>query len=139
MGYYVRANCLPFRMKKKNFDEAYRLMCELNNLPDSEKRGGGNNERWFSWMDANYPETCADFLAILDALGFHPEFDKLTGDIVDLEYDSKIGQEDLFFRAIGHLVEPNSFIYWEGEDGEKWRWVFDGKGMSTQHGLVTYA
>lgn len=139
MGYYVRAYCSPFRMKKKNFDEAYRLMCELNNLPDSVKNGCGGGERWFSWMDAKYPETCADFIAILDALGFHPEFDKSTGDIADLEYDSKIGQEDLFFRAIGHLVEPNSFIYWEGEDGAKWRWVFDGKGMSTQHGLVTYA
>ena len=139
MGYYVRANCQPFRLQKQHFEEAYRLMCELNNLPDSEKRGGGNEKRWFSWMPENYHETCLNLADILDALGFHPTFDELTEDITDLEYDSKIGQEELFFGAIGHLVEPNSFIYWEGEDGEKWRWVFDGKSMSVQHGVVTYA
>jgi hypothetical protein len=139
MGYYVRAECQSFRLKKEHFEEAHRLMCALNKLPDENKRGGGGGKRWFSWMPENYDETCLNLADILDCLGFHPQFDELSGDIIDLEYDSKIGQEELFFRAIGHLVDDKSVIYWDGEDGAKWRWVFNGEKMGVQFGTVVYA
>jgi hypothetical protein len=144
MGYYVRSWENNFRLKKEKFDEAYTRMCLLNTTHHEEKRGGSWSEgeqkkKWFSWIDENYPETCTDVLEIIKALGFEIVLDTNTGDIAALQYDSKMGQEELFFQSIGDLVEKDSFIVWDGEDGEKWRWFFDGQKMVIQTGKVVYA
>jgi len=73
MGYYVRLEESTAVLPKKHQAEAYRRMCALNDN-DERKQGGswsdGQEEKWFSWMDPNYPDTCADAKAILADLGF---------------------------------------------------------------------
>lgn len=77
-------------------------------------------------MDENYPETCANAQEILTELGFETEFDE-AGNLLITEYDSKEGQEDLFFQSIAHLIPSESYMLWIGEDGEKYAWIFDNK------------
>jgi hypothetical protein len=52
-----------------------------------------------------------------------------SGDIVIQSYDSKTGQEDLFFKKIGDLVKAGSLMQWRGEDGARYGWFFDGAKM----------
>ncbi len=66
MGYYVSIDSSTFVLEAKYYDEAYKAMCALN-LFDTIKRGGSYNKdklsgvvtenKWFSWMSPNYPET----------------------------------------------------------------------------------
>lgn len=66
----------------------------------------------------------------MTALDFQVSFDD-DGNVTDLAYDNKSGQEELFLNAIAPLVKEGSYIGWQGEDGEMWVNVFKGGVMVT--------
>ena len=156
MGYFVDTTEQGMMIKKDQFDNCYKAMCKLNDNDDVKRGGGWNNSgvssdsprpkelnyhpaKWFSWMDANYPDTCKDMVEIFQALGFEEiNFDK-DGNLVNLGYSSKTGQEELFFNAIAAFVEKGSYMNWRGEGDEHWQWVFDGNKMKVKNGIVTYS
>ena len=125
MGYYVYIQQSTFKLPAKDYDAAYEAMCALNQYDDI-KRGGsfggpGKDIKWFSWMAEDYPSECSNAQEILEMLGFAcvEEDNALTID----QYDSKMGQEDLFLEAIcpwasGHIV-------WCGESGDSWMDNYD--------------
>ena len=152
MGYWVNIIEGAVTIPKANLEEAYKRMCALNDN-DAIKRGGqwggevssesprpeGMNyhpARWFSWMDADYPSTCADAKAILRELGF--ELEDRDGDLFIFGYDSKIGQEELFLDAISDLCTKDSFLVWRGEDGEMWRQEFGSKEMVVKTPVINW-
>lgn len=147
MGYYVSIYEGSATLPADKLDEAYKLMCALNDN-DEIKRGGSwggetdkdsarpeglnyHPHRWFSWMDANYPETCPDAFTILQQLGFEMERTE-DGSIIIGGYDNKTGQEDLFLNAICPLLTKDSFFVWRGEDGDTWRDEFGGATTVTK-------
>lgn len=152
MGYWVNIIEGEVTIPKANLEEAYKRMCALNDN-DAVKRGGqwggevssesprpeGMNyhpARWFSWMDANYPETCSDAKAILRELGF--ELEDRDGDLFIFGYDSKVGQEELFLDAISDLCTKDSFLVWRGEDGAMWRQEFGTKEMVVKTPVINW-
>jgi len=127
MGYYIFLEQSTAVLPKGNQAEAYKRMCALNDH-DENKNGGSfgpdGEEKWFSWMDANYPDTCADAKAILMDLGFW--FDENEdGDLLFTEYDSKMGQESEFLRCIGDLLRGE--MVWRGEEQDLFRYTFGAK------------
>jgi hypothetical protein len=148
MGYFVNITDQNFFVSKDNFDAAYKAMCALNDRDDLKRGGswGGDGinadsprpegmtyhpARWFSWMPANYPEVCKDFLSILKEMGFDTDLDA-DGNLILVHYDNKTGAEDHFFSVIAPFVKDGSFIEWRGEDGAEWRWFFTGGKVSEQ-------
>jgi hypothetical protein len=141
MGYYVRITNSNVFIPKVKQEAAYKALCALNTA-DSLKGGGSYGpppeggpsvclKRWFSWMDANYPEKCKDLKEVLEEVGFDVELSE-AGDILSLGYDSKTGDEEHFLNALAPFVANGSFIEWQGEDGEKWRHEFDGHKIRTR-------
>jgi hypothetical protein len=145
MGYFVRTLQSDFRIKEENFEKAYDALVALNDNDEIKSGGsyGGDGisadsprpagkthhpARWFSWMDANYPEKYEDLPSILEALGFELLIEKGVG-IRAIFYDSKIGDEVHFLRALAPFVEDNSYLLWSGEDGATWGQVFVGGKM----------
>lgn len=130
MGYYVNLVESTVVLSKSNLDEMFRCFHRLEVNYDHMKRGCGYNngqvyEKWFSWMN-DWTKECEDAVDVVNRLGFvlyeYDDHWKVS------DYDNKMGQEDLFFRSIAHLVNDGSYMCWEGEDEEKWGWVFeDGK------------
>lgn len=128
MGYYVRIVRSDAVIPKANLTRAYEKMCALNVTHDAQKRGGSysggkKTESWFSWMDANYPETCKDAKAVLEQLGFDCEYNA-QGDLLIQGYDNKMGQEDLFLKAIEN--EATGQIRWVGEEDDVYYTNFKG-------------
>jgi hypothetical protein len=128
MGYNVSIKTSTAKIPAQNLTKAYQVMCALNVTHDNEKRGGSwsggkQTSKYFSWMDANYPETCKDAQAVLEQMGFYCDYND-AGDLVIESYDSKMGQEDLFMESIKYLAEGK--IDWFGEDGETWTTEFFG-------------
>lgn len=126
MGYYVEIEKSTAVIPAANLERAYKKMCALNTTHDHLKRGGSNRGgKWFSWMDENYPNTCKDAQAVLEALGFYTHYE--NGDLHIDGYDNKTGQEDLFLSAIENDVKGE--IEWRGEDGERWTTLFYGDNV----------
>jgi hypothetical protein len=131
MGYNVEIIKSTAKIPAANLDRAYQKMCALNVTHHKDKRGGSwsagkRDTAWFSWMDANYPETCKDANAVLEQLGFYTSFNE-QGDLLIEGYDSKMGQEDLFLKAIENEVSGE--IEWVGEDHERWTTVLKGDNV----------
>jgi hypothetical protein len=128
MGYYVNIVSSTMRIPQANLQRVYDKMCALNITHHDQKNGGSwdagqQTGKWFSWMDANYPETCPDARSILNALGFETQYDT-AGDLLVTGYDSKMGQEDLFLSSIEN--DAIGKIIWCGEDDERWTTKFFG-------------
>ena len=152
MGYFANITNQNFFVPKENFDAAYKAMCALNDRDDLKSGGswGGDGitsdsprpegmtyhpAKWFSWMPANYPAVCKDFLSILKELGFEYDLDD-SGNLGLVHYDNKTGAEGHFFEAIAPFVQDGSFIEWRGEDGGEYRWLFTN-GTCSEQTVVT--
>lgn len=148
MGYYTFLNNHNMFLDRKYFDEVYKKMCELNDY-DELKRGGmlGSNndtvegerypkDKWFSWMDYNYPETCKNMIQILEQIGFDIETDN-DGNLIGLGYNNKSGNEDYFLSCFAGYIKDGSFIEWTGEDSEdRYRFVFKDGIMIKEEGQI---
>jgi len=130
MGYNVSIDSSTFVLEAKYYDEAYKAMCALN-LFDAIKRGGSystdpktgiqTENKWFSWMSPNYPDTLVTANQIFQEIGFEINVSDLGTEIYG--YDDKTGQEDLFLEACCPWAYGN--IEWWGEDGTKWMDNYD--------------
>lgn len=143
MGYYVETTDCDFTIKKENYGEAYRLLCELNahdelktggcyppceTRPEHSKSIARNPNVWFAWMPWNYDEVYDSAIEILKAVGFTVE--ETDGGISFVSYDTKSGCEEEFLAALAPVVEKGSYIEWEGETyGDLYRYEFDGESM----------
>lgn len=140
MGYYVNTEDVNILIKKEDFDAVYKIMCELNDH-DELKRGGsygGNNDqqpgdrysrnKWFSWMDWNYPETCSNLQEVLNQVGFEVSYND-NGDINRLSYSNKTGNEDYFLACLSGYTPDGSYIEFNGEESNDYfRYLYvDGK------------
>lgn len=140
MGYYIGTEDVNIFLDKKHFEDVYKKMCELNDYHDLKRGGsfGANTDavegdkyprnKWFSWMEYNYPEIYSDMDSILKSLGFEIEYDK-DGNLVGLGYWDKSGNEDYFFSCFAGFVKDGSYINMKGEETEDYyRYIFkDGK------------
>lgn len=150
MGYYVSTMNADFRIPAENLDKAYDALCALN-ARDELKTGGGGREvkpddsqsvandptRWFSWMPWNYDEVYTTADEILNALGFET-YKEDNGDVTILYYDSKMGAEEHFLRALAPFVTDGSYVEWRGEDGSMWRQEFGNGEMTELEGEIVW-
>jgi hypothetical protein len=134
MGYNTRIKHSTAMILAENKDEVLQIWKDLNSSEnDHLKRGGAYRDgskhtAWFSWMPANYDQTVTSADDVLSELGFETALDP-DGNILICEYDSKRGQEDLFFKHASHLIKGQ--IMWEGEDGSTWVWEL-GKQLAIE-------
>jgi hypothetical protein len=148
MGYYVGIEDTNIFIDKKDFNEVYKKMCELNDYHDLKRGGsfGANSDavegdryprnKWFSWMDYNYPEIYSDMASILEALGIEIYYDN-DGNLIGLLYNDKTGSEDYFFSCFAGFVKDESYICMKGEENEDYyRYIFKGGKMYLQRAEV---
>lgn len=156
MGYYTRITETNMFISKDDFVYCYEAMCKLNDRDDLKKGGswgGGNGisadnprpegmtyhpAKWFSWLDANYPEKCKTMQDILFELGFEDIKLDEDGNLIDLWYDNKTGDEALFLQIISPYVKAGSYVNWIGEDGTRYQFFFNGKEMIMKAGVISW-
>jgi hypothetical protein len=147
MGYYTQTTDSHIEIPEKNLDAAYAALCELNNHNEL-KRGGSypgltdapedkpRKDKWFSWMDWNYHETCKSVKEILEALGF--ECEQSDGTLNVYGYDNKTGDENVFFHTLAPFIPDGQYIEWRGEDGYMYRWEFENGKMLEKEAVITW-
>lgn len=134
MGTYTRIADQNFFLPRDKFEEAYKAVCELNNRNDL-KTGGRHPklegyednvprpDYWFAWVDWNYHETCKNLIEVLKEFGFETTQNE-NGDIIQLDYDSKIGNEFELFKVLAPFIKEASFISWVAEE-YGYTWYFE--------------
>jgi hypothetical protein len=134
MGYNVTIKHSTATIPKKNCEDVLQIWKDLNK-PENDhlKRGGAYRDgkkhtAWYSWLNANYDLTVTSVEDVLTELGFETVLDH-EGNVLICEYDSKRGQEELFFKRVAHLMTGQ--IQWEGEDGGTWVWHLGNKDTVT--------
>ena len=129
MGYYVNIVDNNFVLPAKNKEAAYEAVCRINAPEYNYLKNGGSwgpgeeREYWYSWMPADYPAETEKLEDVLDLLGFAYVITG-DGDITDLQYDNKTGNEAIFFLAMAPYVQDGSTVTWVGEDHHAWIWEF---------------
>ena len=130
MGYYVSIKKSTAVIPAHNKATVLAIWKDLNKPENNHlKRGGSYNgggeksRHWYSWMDADYDQTCNSVEEVLDMLGFYYTSHD-NGDVSIDGYDSKTGQEDLFLERVENLLTGE--IEWLGEEGETWTTKFKG-------------
>ena len=146
MGYVVSLENADFSIPKEHWDAAFEAVCELNEH-DELKSGGGQGEKWFSWMLPDYPRVAREeyltrkrphpLMVVFEELGFDWLVEDERGFCLTY-YDNKSGDEDEFLLAVAPFVRPGSVLDWLGEDGAMWRQEFDGKTITTKTGRVVF-
>ena len=113
MGYCMEQVDSKFHIKKENFEKA------LQTLKTKNPQGNFINKDENEFID------CRTIFEALDKRCWHLIED---GDINEICFEGEKSHSDLeLFDSFAEFVEKGSYIQMSGEDGEIWRWVFDGK------------
>lgn len=127
MGYYIDFRGCDFRIKASNKEAA---LSALKKLFVKRKQLG-----WVSQEDIKDKTSLED---ALEECRWDTE-NSIEGDIDCIRFNGeKSGDDEIIFDAIAPYVEKDSFIEMQGEEGEMWRWVFDGEHCKEIYPTVTW-
>lgn len=80
----------------------------------------------FRWVESSRLQKASSVEAQFKEWGWPVTLDP-AGDVVGISLDGeKLGDEIELFKAIAPFVKRGSFIDMHGEEGDNWRWYFDG-------------
>lgn len=130
MGYYIEMTDSKFKIKKENFEKALENLKSVF-VPENMNCCDyiyGKQYPHFSWVNTDEVLRSTTLGDALEEIRYEPEYNN-NGDICNVEFTGqKYGSEKVFFNALAPYVESGSYIAFEGEDGDKWKWSFnDGK------------
>ena len=135
MGYFIDLKDQYFHIKAENVP---LVLEEIRGMAKDVKMGGGRstiNGRVtysFAWADTKIIKSAKSLDEAMEEFRYTPNYDK-KGDVDYLDYsESKIGDEEIMFRRIAPFVESGSYLEYEGEDGERWRWTFNNGEMDEE-------
>lgn len=126
MGYYINMIDNQFKIKKENFEMA---LDGLKNAFVPENMNcydyiNGQTYPHFSWVDTHSVLKSRSLGEALKKIRYEPEYND-AGDICNVDFTGqKYGSENVFFAALAPYVEDGSYIAFEGEDGDTWKWQF---------------
>lgn len=91
----------------------------------------------FSWVHPDFWKATT-LERILRYWNFAPTVSK-DGDVIDLEHTgAHVGDEKYLFEALAPFVRAGSHIIFHGEEGEAWRWWFDGTTVQYHVATLTF-
>jgi hypothetical protein len=115
MGFRMAQNDSKFRIKAADTVPALRAIKDLVT--------GGKS---YAWVNAVTVQRCRHIIDAMKAWGWTLD-ESEEGDIVGITFSSeKAGDDHVLLQAIAPFVEAGSYIEMHGEEGTRWRWIFDG-------------
>lgn len=112
MGYCIWQEDGKFTIKRESFDAALAAIKAIKGSP--------------SWTTSAFKKA-KTLKEAFDDWRWNIEYTD-TSDVTDIGFEGeKAGDDKLLFDAVAPFVEAGSFIEMSGEDGTRWRWMFDGK------------
>lgn len=131
MGYCIEMTESKFAIKKDNFENALKSLKAVF-VPENMNCYdyiGGKKYPHFSWVDTRTVLESTNLVEALEEIRYVPQYNQ-NSDICNVEFiGQKYGDEEIFFRALAPYVEAGSYLCFKGEDGNKWKWVFNDRSV----------
>ena len=127
MGYCIEMTESNFTIKRKNFDKALQSLKDVFVPENMTCYNYVNGKKYphFSWVDTKTVLESKELGEALEEIRYAPTYND-DGDICDVEFTGeKYGDEEIFFNALAPYVESGSYLCFEGEDEDTWKWAFD--------------
>ncbi len=132
MGYCIDQRDTRFFIPHSRINEAYAALNTLAAAADSARYGH------FAWVDTATIRRARSLTEHLKEWRWEAEFDA-QGNLTGLHFTGeKLGDDFELFQALAPFVRSGSFIVMQGEDGEMWRWMFDGSQCHEQSATVSF-
>lgn len=147
MGYYVNITATDIKIPESLYPKICKHLLTSDFLTKASNMSGGcygaegKKKAWFSWVDMTDLEKHLkndDLPAVLEEFGFGVMFKPDTGDIVDLSYDNKTGDEQILFKYIAQVLPGKHTITWSGEEGSLWQWQISDFQFRIVDGVVLF-
>lgn len=126
MGYCIEMTDSSFTIKKENFTKALESLKSVF-IPENmtcKDYISGKEYPHFSWVDTKTVIESKTLEEAMDEIRYVPLYN-FDGNICNVGFTGeKYGDEDVFFNALAPYVESDSYMCFEGEDGDTWKWVF---------------
>ena len=122
MGYCIDLQCGKFIIKKKYASEVVEA---LHDFAKNFTNDYNNNE--MMWVNKNMLVKAETIEDCFKDIRYPLKFNKNGDFTIDYFLGEKRGDDLEIFNSIARYVEPNSFIEFQGEDGDVFRYVFDGE------------
>lgn len=132
MGYCIDQLGSLFHIKREAAPYAHAAIRNL-----FVNKGGtiaDSSGRHYRWVDTKTVLAAKDLKEAMQEWRYHLTTDALTGDHTSITFTGeKSGDESVLFPAIAKYVTAGSYIEFQGEDGARWRWVFDGTTATEEY------
>jgi len=116
MGYCIDLTDNKFKIKKEN---EFNVLIALKEFAEKNTH--------IRWVDNVVIEEANDIFSAFEEIRYILSYDD-NGDFILSYYSGeKLGDDEVILNAIAKYVEPNSYLQFCGEDGEIFRYVFDGE------------
>lgn len=126
MGYNIKLVGCDFWIGSENADEALEALRHRTE-PDRQ-----------AWMNRATPEEWDYLKEALEDWRFMATLDD-ERNIVGLQFiGEKVGDENVLFDTLAPYVGDESYLEFQGADGERWRYVFEGGDVEKVYGEVTF-
>jgi hypothetical protein len=130
MGYCVVVEHSNIAIDKNNVDKAIRLLGELM-----------EEVSCFSWVGTKTVKDCLERNDLVGALRewrycFHESKD---GDVsFNWFTGEKWGDDERLWAALAPVIDATAVIVYRGEDGNRWRYSFNGTNITEQSGQTVW-
>jgi len=131
MGYYIEQLNSEFNMKGENIEPAYNTF--LDYIKDNKELVNA-----WAWLDADELLGACNFAQLMEFLRWEVTYDD-DNNIIDIIFmGEKAGAEEQYFNILAPFIESGSYIEMCGEDGNRWKYYFNGDSCITQYPEITY-
>ena len=150
IGYHIQTTQTSFSIRTSDLPRFFDLVGNLMSDKNIEENGNGGSctngkqsSWWYLWVNTeNVRKAVADrdIIRVFECWGYDlailREEDGITHYYLDIRGgDAKIGDEEKFFAAIAPVVVHGCFVDVRGEDGERWRWLWENEKFYLQDAI----
>lgn len=131
MGYRITLENSAFGIKAENVAAAHQaviaLMDEVAEKGTAHTFSSSTTLVYYAWVDTLTVQESESFEAAMEEWRWPISYDR-AGNVTKIKFSGENAGDDFhLFKALAPFVKAGSFIEILGEDGDRWRWVFDGK------------
>lgn len=133
MGYYINQRFQKFRIPVEKQDACLEAIKAIGGGSPNVGNGGG-----YSWVSEYANATSLTEAMNAWRWAIYPDPHQ-GGDVTEIEFHGeKLGDDEVLWAAIAPFVDAGSYIEMSGEEGEVWRWVFNGTGFETHYARLVF-
>lgn len=146
MGYYTEINDSSLLIQKKNMENVWKQLNAMISPENIRRYGGGCKcecgqkvDSWYSFTSTHllqYAVKARDLALVFECFGLcliYAWGDSTYHTQEVFKIKAKSGDEDILYRFLAPYVDDGSFIHTIGEEGEEWRYIFEGGMVGVQH------